>query len=124
MNGTLKKKVLIVEDNTSLSHILTDKITGLGVEVITAQTGQEALTIIKKEKLNLILLDIMLPGGMNGFDLLEQIKADSTSKSVPVIVLTNLSTEQKTAYDIGAVDYIVKANMSLDDIILKIKNRL
>jgi len=124
MNGTLKKKVLIVEDNTSLSHILTDKITGLGVEVITAQTGQEALTIIKKEKLNLILLDIMLPGGMNGFDLLEQIKADSTSKSVPVIVLTNLSTEQKTAYDIGAVDYIVKVNMSLDDIILKIKNRL
>ncbi len=66
----------------------------------------------------------MLPGGMNGFDLLEQIKADSTSKSVPVIVLTNLSTEQKTAYDIGAVDYIVKVNMSLDDIILKIKNRL
>ncbi len=118
------KNILIVEDDTALQKILTEKLTGVGIGVMTASTGQEALTKIKVDQPDLILLDIMLPGGMNGFDVLEQLKANETYKSIPVIVLTNLDTEQKTALDIGAIDYIVKPNISIDEVVLKIKNHL
>ncbi len=119
-----KKKVLIIEDDVTLQKVLTEKISALGVEVFGAETGQQALNRVKSEMPNLILLDIMLPGGMNGFDVLEQIKANPILKAIPVIVLTNLDTEQKTALDIGAIDYIVKTNISLDEVILKVKNLL
>ncbi len=120
----MSKKVLIVEDDLSLQKILGEKLKKEGVEAISVQTGQQALNRIKTETPNLIVIDIMLPGGINGFDVLEQIKKNPVLKSIPVIVLTNLDTEQKTALDIGAVDYIVKTNISIDEVILKIKNQL
>lgn len=120
----MTKKVLIVEDDMSLQKILAQKLGEAGIAVVSANTGQAAITHLKTDKPDLILLDIMLPGGMNGFDFLEQIKADKAYKSIPVIVLTSLDTEMKTALDIGVVDYIVKANMALDEVVLKIKNHL
>jgi DNA-binding response OmpR family regulator len=121
---TEKKMVLIVEDDQGLQKILGDKLSEAGVEVVAAETGQQAINRLKVGTPDLILLDIMLPGGMNGFDVLEQVKASPTLKTVPVIVLTNLDSEQKTALDIGAIDYIVKTNISLDEVVLKIKNHL
>ncbi len=118
------KSVLIVEDDSALQKILTEKLTAVSVGVMTASTGQEALNKIKVDQPDLIVLDIMLTGGMNGFDVLEQLKANENYKSIPVIVLTNLDTEQKTALDIGAIDYIVKPNISIDEVVLKIKNHL
>ena len=124
MTEAQKKSVLIVEDDNGLVNLLKNKLEGPGIEVITAGTGQQALNMIKNKVPNLVVLDIMLPGGMNGFDVLEQIKGNPTQKGIPVIVLTNLDTEQKTALDIGAIDYIVKPNISLDEVVLKIKNNL
>ncbi len=118
------KSLLIVEDDESLQKILSEKVAALGVGVSAAKTGQQALSIVKTNKPDLILLDIMLPGGMNGFDVLEQLKANTTTKDIPVIILTNLDTEKKTAVDVGAVDYIVKPNISIDDLVLKIKSYL
>ncbi len=119
-----KKKVLIVEDDAGLQKILAEKIGELGAEVMQAETAQAALTKIKESRPDLILLDIMLPGGMNGFDVLEQVKKNPLLKNIHVIVLTNLDSEQKTALDIGAEDYIVKSNISLDEIVLKVKNQI
>jgi len=119
-----KKAVLIIEDDQALVAILKEKLDEIDVAVDSADTGQQALNKVKASAPNLILLDIMLPGGMNGFDVLEQLKANSIHKAIPVIVLTNLDTEQKTALDIGAVDYVVKTNISLDEVVLKIKNNL
>jgi DNA-binding response OmpR family regulator len=123
-NKPAKNNILIVEDDLSLLNILREKLEEMGLKVTTAETGQQALNKIKDTPPNLILLDIMLPGGMNGFDVLEQVKANPILKEIPIIVLTNLDTEQKTALDIGAIDYIVKANISLDEIVLKVKNNL
>ncbi|HJY98995.1 MAG TPA: response regulator [Patescibacteria group bacterium] len=123
-NNNSIKKLLIVEDDTKLQDILKEKLVAAGLNVDQALNGQQAFSKIKSEKYDLILIDIMLPGGVNGFDVLEQIKANPVLKEVPVIVLTNLDTEQKTALDIGAVDYIVKASISLDEVILKIKSHL
>ncbi len=119
-----KKTILIVEDDAHLQQILKEKLEQNGMSVRQSASEQQALTSLAAEKIDLILLDIMLPGGKNGFDLLELLKAHSTHGEIPVIVLTNLETEQKTALDMGAVDYIVKANISLDDLILKIKKNL
>ncbi len=124
MIGINEKKVLIVEDTAGLQKVLAERINALGVDATGVGTGQEAITFIKNEKPQLVLLDIMLPGGMNGFDVLKQMHADPELKKIPVIVLTNLDTEQKTATDLGAVDYVVKTNISLDDVIEKIKSRL
>ena len=66
----------------------------------------------------------MLPAGMNGFDLLEQLKRDEKLKTVPVIVFTNLDSERNVAESMGAVDYIVKANTSIDDLVKKVKSHL
>lgn len=119
-----KKTIMIVEDDAHLQQILKEKLEQNGLSVRQSANAQQALTSLGAEKIDLILLDIMLPGGKNGFDFLELLKAHSTHREIPVIVLTNLETEQKTALDMGAVDYIVKANISLDDLILKIKKNL
>lgn len=119
-----KKNILIVEDDEALQKLIIEKLAGNGILTACVRTAQEALTKIKEKIPDLILLDIMLPGGMNGFDLLEQIRKNPILKKIPVIVLTNLDTERKTAMEIGAVDYIVKTNISLDELILKIKNNL
>ena len=66
----------------------------------------------------------MLPGGMHGFDLLERLKADEKLKKIPVIVLTNLESEEKVAKDIGAIDYIVKVHVDPKDVMEKIKKVL
>lgn len=120
----MKKKVLIVEDDNALAKIIQQKLDKNNVETVIASSGKSGLSSAKTDKPDLILLDIMLPGGMNGFDLLQQLKADEKLKSIPVIILTNLDTEKKTALDFGAIDYIIKPNMSLDEVILKIKNCL
>lgn len=119
-----KKNVLIVEDDESLQKLIIKRLGEEGIEGIGVNTGAQALNKIKGARPGLVVLDIMLPGGINGFDVLEQLKANPTLKQIPVIVLTNLDTEQKTTLDIGAVDYIVKSNISIDEVILKIKNNL
>jgi len=119
-----KKSVLVVEDDSALQKLLVEKLGEINVDAFGVGTGLQALNHIKSNPPALVLLDIMLPGGMNGFDVLEQLKANETLKEIPVIVLTNLDTEQKTALDIGAIDYIVKTNISLDEVILKVKNQL
>src|SRR5260221_4890250 len=102
----MNKKVLVVEDNISLQKILASRISAAGADVLTAATADEAFTHLKAQVPHLILLDIMLPGGKNGFDILEEVKRNPDWKQIPVIVLTNLEGEQKTAMNIGAVDYI------------------
>jgi DNA-binding response OmpR family regulator len=87
-------------------------------------TGADALQRVKTNKPDLILLDIMLKGNLNGFDVLEELKKAEDSRHIPVIVLTNLEGEQKSALNVGAIDYIEKTDISIDEIILKIKNIL
>jgi len=119
-----KKKVLVVEDNINLRKLIVEKLEQEGFDTFVAETAEHGMHLVKEKRPNLILLDIMLPGGMNGFDLLEQLKRDPILKAIPVIILTNLSTEEKTAEEIGATDYIIKSNISLDEVVLKVKDHL
>ncbi len=118
------KKILIIEDDTSLCRAYREMLKQHEVEVVEAAAGQEGLTLVGSEKPDLILLDIMLPGGMNGFDVLEQLKRNPLTEKIPVIVLTNLDTEEKVARTIGASDYVVKANTTKDKIVKLVMDRL
>lgn len=113
----MQKKILIIEDDVSLFQIYRDLFTAKNLGVLNAKTGQEGLALIKSEKPNLIILDIMLPGGMNGFDVLEKVEADPVMKKIPVIILTNLDSEEHVAKIIGAQKYMVKADTTTAEVV-------
>ena len=117
----MAKSVVLIEDDLDLQRIYSAKIESIGYKVFLSVDATNGLQFIRSEKPNLILLDIMLPGKMNGFELLKYLKEDNTFKNIPVIVLTNLDTEKEEAMKIGAVDYIIKANTNLNEIVEKIE---
>lgn len=114
--------ILIVEDDINLQKIYTEKLKLEGFEVTSTASGKEGLTSVKDKKPDLILLDIMLGGNFNGFDFLELLKKDESAKKIPVIVLTNLDSEEKVARDIGASEYLVKANTGIDELVNKVRS--
>lgn len=120
----MAKKILLVEDDKVLAQMYQDKLARNGFDVVVAYTGGEALTRVKALHPDLILLDIMLPEGMNGFDVLRQLQMDQKLKIIPVIVLTNLDSEKKTAFELGAKDYIFKSEISPDDVVKRVKKQL
>jgi DNA-binding response OmpR family regulator len=114
------KNVLIVDDDLDLLRMYSQKLTFEGYDVATAETGQQALKYLESTIPNIILLDVMLPAGMNGFDVLENIRQNNNTKGIPVIMLTNLDSEKNTALKVGAQDYLVKANTDLNVLVEKV----
>ncbi|MBI2020478.1 response regulator [Candidatus Daviesbacteria bacterium] len=103
-------KVLIIEDDPLMIRMYQKIFTFEGYEVEMAWDGEEGWEKAKKVKPTLILLDVMMPK-MNGMQLLEKLKADPDTKSIPVVMLTNLAGQQdaEEALTKGAVKYIVKS---------------
>ncbi|MFA6475846.1 MAG: response regulator [Candidatus Paceibacterota bacterium] len=121
-----KKKIYIVEDDEFLRSLNAKKLEGEGYEVVVAVDGPSAITGIPEAAPDLVFLDLLLPGGKDGFDVLTSIKADEKTKNIPVIVFSNLGQTEdiEKARKLGAIDFLVKANFTLDDVVLKIKDIL
>lgn len=122
------KTVLIVEDETPLSSILRDKLTHEGFFTIQARNGEEAIATALRECPDLILLDILIPK-VDGMTVLKEIRAnDGWGKNVPVIILTNLTSndEQRMRDITEAVPtyYLRKVDQKLEDIVEKIRKVL
>lgn len=117
----LNKKILVVEDEEDLREMYSTKIASAGYKVFTATCGDEGLKAIRKEKPDLVLLDLIMPR-KNGFDVLEELKKDKKLTKVPIMVLSNLCQDEdmQLVEEMGAVDYIVKSQVKLDDLVLKI----
>jgi DNA-binding response OmpR family regulator len=107
------KKILIVEDDEAINNMYQTKIKQEGHEVLSAFNGSDALAVAKKEKPDLILLDVILPQ-LDGFSILEELRESKENAKTPIIMLTNLSTEEdkEKAKKLGATDYVVKANLT------------
>jgi len=120
----MPKKILIVEDESTLLNVLVTKAKSLDYIVIEAKDGEQAITKFTAEQPDLVLLDIVMPI-KSGFDVLEEIRIKYKSK-VPVIILSNLSEPQdmETAKNLGVVDYIVKSNLTLKEIMIKVNNAM
>lgn len=118
-------KVLIVEDDQFLRELLERKLKTEGFNVATAIEGESALTKVRNFKPEIVLLDIILPG-LDGFSILEQMKADPSLVGTPVILLTNLGQKDdvEKGLKLGAVGYLVKAHFTPGDIVEKVKTTL
>ncbi len=114
------KKILIIEDDPSLQKTLVAKLKASGYQTVLAGDGEEAIKVFKKEKPALILCDLILPK-KSGLEVIEEIKINQHSE-VPLIVLSNLDQAQdlETAKRLGAVEYILKSDISLRDLIIRI----
>lgn len=116
------KKILLIEDEAALQKTMSDTLKLAGYEVLQALDGEIGLRLAQTEKPDLILLDLVLPR-KTGFEVLTELKKDPKTKDLPVIVLTNLEAlkDVDRAITVGANTYLVKANYTLDEILLKVK---
>jgi DNA-binding response OmpR family regulator len=94
------------------------KLKKAGYEIVTASNGEEGMTKISEEGVGLILLDIILPQ-FDGFEILKKVREVEDTKNLPVIVFSNLSEDKdiKKANDLGANDFMVKSNFTLDELV-------
>lgn len=119
------KTILLVEDDEFLAELYATKLNLEGFEVLLAADGEKGLKMVKESKPDLVLLDIILPK-MDGFEVLANMQQDKEIKSIPVILLTNLSQkdEVKKGLDLGAKDYLIKAHFMPSEVVKKIKQTI
>ena len=118
-------KVLLVEDDPFLSNLLKVRLQKENVDVLLARDGEEALKRIEEDRPSLVLLDLILPK-KSGFEILEKISTDPQLKDMPVIILSNLgqTSDIQRGKELGAIEYYVKAKISIDDLVGKVKTFL
>jgi DNA-binding response OmpR family regulator len=119
------KKILIIEDDPFLSGMYLKKLKLSGLEVKVAVDGQEGLESIKKDRPDLVLLDIVLPQ-MDGYEILKRLKEDKELRTIPVILLTNLGQKEEVekGMALGAEAYIIKAHFTPTAVVNKVKEVL
>ena len=111
-------KILLVEDDNNLREIYEARFQAEGYEIVSAHDGEEALVVAKAEKPDLIISDVMMPK-ISGFEMLDILRNTDTLKNVKVIMLTALgqSDDQQRADKLGADKYLVKSQVTLEDIV-------
>jgi len=119
------KVILVVEDDPVLLKMYTEKFIFEGFKVLNARNGEEALKVTLANKVDIILLDIMLPR-VSGTDFLEKLRQDPRGKNIPVVALTNLAeeTERQRALELGVKEYLVKAMQTPEQVVEKMKKYL
>ena len=125
MDSDNKKTILLIEDDFSLQKLYQIKFEQEGFVVITASDGEAGFNAAKEKTPDFIMLDNMLPK-IKGLDVLMKLKNDEITKSIPVMMLSNLAVreEKEKAIRFGALDYVAKASKSPEDIAVKVKGYL
>ena len=118
-------KIMIAEDDQFLANAYRVKFEKSDFEVKLVFDGEEALAAIGEFHPDIILLDLVMPN-KDGFTTLKELKASDTAKNIPVVVTTNLSQAEdiKKVKDLGAIDYLVKSDISLGEIVDKVRGYL
>lgn len=121
--GEKLKKILVVEDEKPIAKAMELKLNSSGFEAKVAFNGKEALEALKKEQFDLVILDLIMPE-MDGFTTLAEIKKKNIKTKV--IVSSNLSQEEdfKKAKQLGAVDFFIKSDTPISEIVENIKKYL
>ena len=118
----MAKKILIIEDDKFLLKVIKKKLLKEKYTVIEAMDGEQGIKSAKREKPDLILLDLILPG-IDGFEVLTKIKKDQESSKIPIIILSNLGAREeiKRGLEAGADDYLIKAHFNPGEIVDRIE---
>jgi two-component system, OmpR family, alkaline phosphatase synthesis response regulator PhoP len=121
------KIILLVEDEVPMLNVLNDTLTQNGFQTIKANNGEQGLALALEEHPSLILLDVFMPK-MDGLQLMDKLREDEWGKTVPVIVLTNISPDTDETLQAIIKNqpayYLMKADITLEDIVSKIKEVL
>lgn len=121
----MNSKVLVIEDDALMASLLSEKLSKSGFTVSLAADGETAFKELDKELPDIILLDLILPG-MHGFDVLSELKKNEKTKQIPVIILSNLGSREEIQKGLrmGADDYMIKANVLIDEVVSKVETIL
>jgi DNA-binding response OmpR family regulator len=120
-----KRKILLTEDELFLSSLLQMKLEQEGFQVQRAKDGEEAMQMLETFIPDLMLLDLILPK-KNGFEVLESLRQDPRFQKIPVIIISMLGQDTDIARgkSLGVIDYIVKARLSVDELVNKVKDKV
>jgi len=123
--STQNKKILVVEDETPLRQAIFDKFEREGFQTFQGKDGGEGLEIALKEHPDIILLDIIMPN-VDGLSMLKSLRKDSWGANAQVLLLTNLNDAEyvATAMENGVFDFLVKSDWKLDDLVIRVKEKL
>jgi PleD family two-component response regulator len=118
-------KIVWVEDDKFLANMVGKRMVETGAELTQVVDGSKAFDVVKEVQPRVVVLDLLMPN-VDGFEILRQIKADASTKAIPVIVLSNLGqkSEVDRATELGAAKFIVKATVGLDQIVPEIVKAL
>lgn len=121
----MAKKILIIEDEELLCNLLQRKLGEEGYQVSVARDGVEGMKMMRETKPNLILLDIVMPN-KNGFEVMDEMRADNELKSIPIIVISNSGqpVEIDKAKESGADDWLIKTEFDPQEVIEKVKKQI
>ncbi|MDD5606414.1 MAG: response regulator [Candidatus Pacebacteria bacterium] len=119
------KKILSIEDDSSLQKTLVDFLKKQNYKVFSASDGLNGLELAKNEKPDIILLDLILPK-LEGFSVLEELKSNDLTRNIPIIITTNLEQPEniEKAIEKGAAAYLVKNQYTLKELLGKIKENI
>lgn len=117
--------ICLVEDDLELQHAIQFKLKREGFEVLAVASGEEAFKILESHQVNLIWLDLLLPG-MGGMQFLDLLRKNPKYRDQPVIIASVLSDPDriKKAFELNVIDYVVKSQANLEDAVTKVKKFL
>lgn len=115
------KKILLVEDEIIMINLLEKKLTQEGYDVKIATNGEEALEMMREEKPDIILLDIIMPK-MGGFEVMEEMGKDPDLSDIPVVIISNSGqpVELDKAKELGAKDWLIKTEFDPQEVLDKV----
>ena len=118
-------RIVVADDDRMFRKVAKTTLRRLGYDVATASDGEEALQLIRSERPDMIILDLIMPK-LQGFDVLTILKQDALTSAIPVIVLSSLTQEQdkQEALDLGAVAYFNKTTFSMSELVKQVENTL
>jgi DNA-binding response OmpR family regulator len=121
----MPKKILIVEDEEILLDLLNKKLKNQGYNVIVARDGEEGLRLMKEERPDLVLLDIVMPK-LDGFEVMEEMQKDDKLRNIPVVIVSNSGqpVEIEKAKELGAKDWLIKTEFDPQEVIEKVINQI
>ena len=121
----MAKKILIIEDEELMYNLLERKLTADGYKITVAKDGIEGMEMMKKEKPDLILLDIVMPK-KNGFEVMEEMQKEKELRGIPIIVISNSGqpVEIDKARELGAKDWLIKTEFDPQEVIKKVKKQI
>ncbi|MGA1050374.1 MAG: response regulator [Minisyncoccia bacterium] len=121
----MNHQIVLIEDDLFIKQMYSNKIEEMQISVLSVLNQDDLQTTLENNPIDLILLDLILPN-ISGFDILKWLKLESQFKAVPVIVLSNLSSQAdiNQAFELEVVDYIVKSNYTPAEVLRTIKKHL